>query len=68
MKPAASRTPRTCCRLTDPPKGTVTVSVEEVVYVGSADNTSAAFSVSPLELTFTAANYSNQTIEVTSSE
>ena len=57
------------CRLTDPPNGTVTVSVEEVIYVGSADNTSVAFSATPLELTFTAANYSqNQIILVTKSE
>ena len=66
----ASRIPRPLvCRLTDPPKGTVTVSVEEVIYVGSADNTSAAFSATPLALTFTADDYSqNQTILVTKSE
>ena len=56
-------------RLTDPPKGTVTVTVEEVVYVGSADNTSAAFSAHPLEFIFNATNYSeNQVIFVTKSE
>ena len=65
----ATATDPTCCRLTDPPNGTVTVSVEEVVYVGSADNTSAAFSVFPLELTFDSTNYTqNQTVLVTKSE
>ena len=55
------------CRLNDPINGTVTVTIEPKIYVGSPANSSDAFNISTTTLTFTPDNYSqNQTISVQS--